>query len=135
MSRSKRYSGKSPHLIEEALEIQQQNGILNYPSANARRVGQDLYQALYGGQHWITEAISRMGPDDQDCIHDFALWLNQNGLTMGGQFLRRVADRAAAGEPEPDSHELPRRSAGEILELARRVANGEGETVANELKA
>ena len=136
MSRSVSYSGKTPHALEDALEIQRRKKLVDYESSNAFVNGLKLYQALYGGRHWITEEIATWGITKQDTVHDFALWLNENDLTLGGSFLRRVAERVNAAEAEPSEEDRLRWTPREILKLAERVAEGpeEAEKVKAELQ-
>ena len=127
MARSAKRSVTIPHPLLDSLEIQLQNGTLDYPSRNAAICGLLLYQAISGKEHSITSRIAHMHPHDQDAIHDFALELNRRKISLMGSFIRHVAERVAADDPEPDPDSIIRQHADQILEWSRRWQENDDE--------
>ena len=132
MGRSKKFTFSIPWPLFETLEKQIEDRILDYPSVSAAVNGIILYQGLSRKDHPITSPISYMHPDRQDVIHDFVRELNERGLNIMGSFIRRVAERVAAGEAEPDPEEIERKHADQILDWALRWQQGD-ETVWDEI--
>lgn len=125
MPRSTRRSFAIPHPLNDGLEKQLADKTIDYPSTNAAINGLILYQLLSGKPHSVTSRIAYMHNDHQDAIQDFAHELTERGLTVIGSFIRRVAERVAAGEPEPDPAEIERKHADQILEWALRHQRGD----------
>lgn len=125
MPRSAKKSISIPHPLLEALEKQLADGILDYPSVNAAINGLLLYQAISRKPHPITSRIAYMHTGHQDAIHDFFAEVNERGLAPSGSFNRRVAERVAAGEPEPDPDSIELKQADQILEWALRWQRGD----------
>jgi hypothetical protein len=133
MSRSARRSFAIPHPLNDGLEKQLERKVIDYPSPNAAVNGLILYQLLSGKDHSITSRIAYMHTDHQDAIHDFANEITERGISLMGSFIRRVAERVAAGETEPDPDEIERKHADQILEWALRWQRAD-ETVWTEIK-
>ncbi len=114
-----------PHPLVAALALQLERGIIRYPSENAAINGMILYQIFAGKAHDLTSRIAYMHPHHQDAIHDFALELTRRGLSLVGSFIRRVAERVAAGEAEPDPDTIVRLHADQILLWAQRWQQGD----------
>lgn len=133
MPRSTRRSFAIPHPLNDGLEKQLADKVIDYPSTNAAINGLILYQLLSGKEHTLTSRIAYMHNDHQDAIQDFAQELTERNLSVMGSFIRRVAERVAAGEPEPDPKEIERKHSDQILEWALRWQRGD-ETVWTEIK-
>jgi hypothetical protein len=119
MPRSLKKSITVPNPIREGLIAQIQDGTLDYPSENAAWIGLARYQLIVGKPHAITVAIARMHAEDQDVIDDFLLEVASRGLSLKGQFLAHLVQRALDGSKEPGEQELTRLVPGELLQLAK----------------
>ncbi len=60
-----------------------------------------------------------MHPDDQDVIDDFLLEVASRGLSLKGQFLSRVVQRAVSGTTDPTEQSVTGMVPGELLKMAR----------------
>ena len=60
-----------------------------------------------------------MHPDDQDVIDDFLLEVACRGLSLKGQFLSRVVQRAVSGTADPTEQSVTGMVPGELLKMAR----------------
>lgn len=119
MPRSQKKSITVPHPVREGLVAQLEGGTLDYPSENAAWIGLARYQLLIGKPHPITVAIARMHPDDQDVIDDFLLDVASRGLSLRGQFLAHVVERAVSGSGEPTEQNVTDRVPQELLGMAK----------------
>jgi hypothetical protein len=119
MPRSLKRSLTVPNPLREGLLVQIRGGILDYPSENAAWIGLVRYQLLIGKPHPITVAIARMHPDDQDVIDDFLLEVAGCGLSLRGQFLSHVVQRAVEGAAQPNEQAVTEMVPGELLKMAR----------------
>jgi len=119
MPRSQKKSITVPYPVRDGLVSQIENGTLDYPSENAAWIGLARYQLLIGKPHPITVAIARMHPDDQDVIDDFLLAVSSRGLSLRGQFLAHVVERAIAGQPSPNEQEVTTLVPQELLRMAK----------------
>jgi hypothetical protein len=119
MPRSLKRSITVPNPVREGLLAQLQDGTLDYPSENAAWIGLARYQLLIGKPHPITVAIARMHPDDQDVIDDFLLEVASRGLSLRGQFLSHVVERAVSGTSDPTEQSVTGIVPGELLKMAR----------------
>lgn len=77
------------------------DGTLDYPSENAAWIDLARYQFLVGKAHPVSTSIARMLPDDQDIIDDFLLDVASRGLSLRGQFLAHLVERAVKGAAHP----------------------------------
>lgn len=109
----------------DGINLQLENGTIQYPSENAAVVGLMVYQLIVGMAHPITSQISFMRAEDQDSIYDFLYELNRRGLNLKGQFLNATIQRVVRREPEADPSQIAALQAREILELARRWQYGD----------
>jgi hypothetical protein len=119
MPRSLKRSITVPNPVREGLLAQLQDGTLDYPSENAAWIGLARYQLLIGKPHPITVAIARMHPDDQDVIDDFLLEVASRGLSLRGQFLTHVVERAVSGTSDPIEQSVTGMVPAELLKMAR----------------
>ena len=119
MPRSLKRSITVPNPVRDGLLAQLQDGTLDYPSENAAWIGLARYQLLIGKPHPITVAIARMHPDDQDVIDDFLLEVATRGLSLRGQFLSHVVQRAVSGTGDPNEQTVTEMVPGELLKMAR----------------
>lgn len=119
MPRSLKRSITVPNPVRDGLLAQLQDGTLDYPSENAAWIGLARYQLLIGKPHPITVAIARMHPDDQDVIDDFLLEVATRGLSLRGQFLAHVVQRAVSGTGDPNEQTVTEMVPGELLKMAR----------------
>ena len=119
MPRSLKRSITVPNPVREGLLAQLKDGTLDYPSENAAWIGLARYQLLIGKPHPITVAIARMHPDDQDVIDDFLLEVASRGLSLKGQFLSRVVQRAVWGTTDPTEQSVTGMVPGELLRMAK----------------
>lgn len=119
MPRSLKRSITVPNPVRDGLLAQLQDGTLDYPSENAAWIGLARYQLLIGKPHPITVAIARMHPDDQDVIDDFLLEVASRGLSLRGQFLAHVVQRAVSGTADPNEQAVTEMVPGELLKMAR----------------
>jgi hypothetical protein len=119
MPRSLKRSITVPNPVREGLLAQLQDGTLDYPSENAAWIGLARYQLLIGKPHPITVAIARMHPDDQDVIDDFLLEVASRGLSLRGQFLSHVVERAVSGTSDPTEQSVTAMVPAELLKMAR----------------
>lgn len=119
MPRSLKRSITVPNPVRDGLLAQLQDGTLDYPSENAAWIGLARYQLLIGKPHPITVAIARMHPDDQDVIDDFLLEVASRGLSLRGQFLAHVVQRAVSGTGDPNEQAVTEMVPGELLKMAR----------------
>jgi hypothetical protein len=119
MPRSLKRSITVPNPVREGLLAQFQDGTLDYPSENAAWIGLARYQLLIGKPHPITVAIARMHPDDQDVIDDFLLEVASRGLSLRGQFLSHVVERAVSGTSDPTEQSVTGMVPAELLKMAR----------------
>lgn len=119
MPRSLKRSITVPNPVRDGLLAQLQDGTLDYPSENAAWIGLARYQLLIGKPHPITVAIARMHPDDQDVIDDFLLEVATRGLSLRGQFLSHVVQRAVSGAADPNEQAVTEMVPGELLKMAR----------------
>jgi hypothetical protein len=119
MPRSLKRSITVPNPVRDGLLAQLQDGTLDYPSENAAWIGLARYQLLIGKPHPITVAIARMHPDDQDVIDDFLLEVATRGLSLRGQFLSHVVQRAVSGTGDPNEQAVTEMVPGELLKMAR----------------
>jgi hypothetical protein len=119
MPRSLKRSITVPNPVREGLLAQLQDGTLDYPSENAAWIGLARYQLLIGKPHPITVAIARMHPDDQDVIDDFLLEVASRGLSLRGQFLAHVVERAVLGTTDPTEQSVTGMVPTELLKMAR----------------
>jgi hypothetical protein len=60
-----------------------------------------------------------MHPDDQDVIDDFLLEVATRGLSLRGQFLSHVVQRAVSGTGDPNEQAVTEMVPGELLKMAR----------------
>jgi hypothetical protein len=119
MPRSLKRSITVPNPVREGLLAQLQDGTLDDPGENAAWIGLARYQLLIGKPHPITVAIARMHPDDQDVIDDFLLEVASRGLSLRGQFLSHVVERAVSGTADPTEQTVTGMVPGELLRMAR----------------
>ena len=119
MPRSLKRSITVPNPVREGLLAQLKDGTLDYPSENAAWIGLARYQLLIGKPHPITVAIARMHPDDQDVIDDFLLEVASRGLSLKGQFLSHVVQRAVSGTTDPTEQSVTGMVPGELLRMAK----------------
>ena len=119
MPRSLKRSITVPNPVRDGLLAQLQDGTLDYPSENAAWIGLARYQLLIGKPHPITVAIARMHPDDQDVIDDFLLEVASRGLSLKGQFLSHVVERAVSGTTDPTEQSVTGMVPGELLRMAK----------------
>jgi len=70
-----------PHPVREAIEIRFSRGEYGDHDGKINRldVGNDLYMALFPRECRLTVDVGQLPQRDQDCIHDFALWLAREG--------------------------------------------------------
>ena len=66
-----------------------------------------------------TVPIARMHPDDQDVIDDFLLEVATRTLSLRGQFLAHVVQRAVSGTGDPNEQAVAEMVPGELLKMAR----------------
>lgn len=128
MSRSYKKTLTLPHPIHDALGMQVEQGVIDYPSLNAAHVGLARYQLMVGQPHFITSAIARMHPEEQDIIDDFLMALTERQLNVRGSFLKAITKRLIDGKEDPNPDEIISLQASEVLALAKRAAAGD-ETV------
>jgi hypothetical protein len=119
MPRSQKKSITVPNPVREGLVAQLQDGTLDYPSENAAWIGLARYQLLIGKPHPITVAIARMHPDDQDVIDDFLLEVATRGVSLRGQFLSHVVERAVSGTTDPTEQSVTGMVSAELLKMAK----------------
>jgi hypothetical protein len=119
MARSTKKSITIPNPVREGLTQQIKSGILDYPSENSAWIGLARYQLLVGKAHPVTAAIARMHPDDQDAIDDFLLEVATRGLSLKGQFLAQLIQRAISGTDNPSEQEVAELVPVELLRMAR----------------
>ena len=108
-----------PNPVRDALVAQVEGGVLDYPSENAAWIGLARYQLLVGKPHPVTAAIARMHADDQDVIDDFLLDISRRGLSIRGQFLAHIVERAITGAEDPTEQELTALVPAELLAMAK----------------
>jgi hypothetical protein len=60
-----------------------------------------------------------MHPDDQDVIDDFLLEVATRGLSLRGQFLAHVVQRAVYEAQQPSEQEVTELVPGELLKMAK----------------
>ena len=60
-----------------------------------------------------------MHPDDQDAIDDFLLEVASRGLSLKGQFLSHVVERAVSGTTDPTEQSVTGMVPGELLRMAK----------------
>ncbi len=121
MSRSTNTSIRIPHPIRDALRHQlTPEGPLDYPSENAMWIGLAQYQLLIGKPHPITQAIAKMGQEDQDLINDFLYHIAMTGEALKGSYLTKLIDQAIEGSCEPTSQDVQELLPAELLRVARR---------------
>jgi hypothetical protein len=60
-----------------------------------------------------------MIPDDQDAIDDFLLEVASRGMSLKGQFLSHVVQRAVSGIMDPTEQAVTGMVPGELLRMAK----------------
>ena len=130
MPRSLKRSVTVPNPIREGLLAQLRDGTLEYPSENAAWIGLARYQLLVGKAHPITAAIARMHPDDQDIIDDFLLDVASRGLSLRGQFLAHLVERAVKGMAHPTEQMVTALVPTELLKMAKAWKRNPGAVIA-----
>lgn len=125
MPRSRTVTIQLPHPLYDGLEDQITDGVIDYRNVPSSIKGLILYQLLHGKEHALTSPIMHLHDERQDVVFDFAYELNRRGLNAVGSFLRRVAERVAAGEEEPNPAAIERMQATQILDWALRWQRGD----------
>jgi hypothetical protein len=117
MARSTKKSVTVPNPVREGLVAQIKDGTLDYPSENSAWIGLARYQLLIGKPHPVTSAIARMHAADQDVIDDFLHEIAVKGLTLRGQFLSHLIDKALGGTIQPNEQETANLLPQELLRM------------------
>lgn len=73
----------------------------------------------------MTQALARLGAEDQDLINDFLHHLAVTGQTMKGSYLAKLIERVVEGNPDPLAQDVQGMLPGELLKAAREWRDGE----------